>query len=72
MSQNRVARINELAKKSKEVGLTDEEKKEQQVLRSEYIAAFKGNLKSTLDTIVVVDELGNKNPLQRKLENPPS
>lgn len=58
-------RINELARKQKTVGLTDEEKEEQKILRQEYIDAFKASLKSQLDSIVVVDEHGNKKPLKK-------
>ncbi len=43
-----VERINFLAKKSREVGLTEEEKVEQQKLRREYIDAFKNNLRAQL------------------------
>lgn len=45
------ARINELAKKSKADGLTDEEKEEQQVLRREYIDRYKNNLRLQLEQI---------------------
>lgn len=48
-----VSRINELSKKSKEIGLTDEEKKEQQVLRRDYIDIFKNNLRAQLETIKI-------------------
>ena len=48
-----VSRINELSKKSKEMGLTDEEKKEQQVLRRDYIDRFKNNLRAQLETIKI-------------------
>ncbi|MGL4451708.1 MAG: DUF896 domain-containing protein [Sarcina sp.] len=44
-------RINELAKKNKEEGLTLEEKQEQEVLRREYIDRYKNNLRSQLDQI---------------------
>lgn len=37
----RVKRINELAQKSRTVGLTEEEKAEQQRLRQEYVKAFR-------------------------------
>lgn len=67
MDQKKIQRINELSKKSKTSGLTPEEKAEQQVLRKEYIEAFRSNLKSTLETIVVVDEKGNKKPLKKDL-----
>ncbi|MCX7922348.1 MAG: DUF896 domain-containing protein [Clostridia bacterium] len=66
MDQTKINRINELSKKSKTVGLTAEEKNEQQILRQEYIKAFRGNLQSTLDSIVVVDKEGNKKPLNKK------
>lgn len=58
-------RINELARKQREVGLTDEEKEEQAKLRKEYIEAFKNSLRSQLDSIVIVDEKGNKKPLKK-------
>ena len=48
-----VSRINELSKKSKEIVLTDEEKKEQQVLRRDYIDRFKNNLRAQLETIKI-------------------
>ncbi len=51
-----VARINELARKQKSVGLNSEEKSEQQRLRRTYIDAFKRNLKSQLDNIRIVDK----------------
>lgn len=66
MDQNKINRINELSRKAKTTGLTPEEKMEQQTLRSEYINHFRNNLKSTLETIVIVDEKGNKRPLKKK------
>ncbi len=66
MDKNKIARINELSKKSKTMGLTPEEKAEQQALRTEYIKAFRNNLKTTLDSIVVVDKNGNRNELKPK------
>ncbi len=61
-----IQRINELAKKSREVGLTEEEKLEQKKLRDEYIAAFRGNLKQTLDRTYIMDENGNKVKVGKK------
>lgn len=58
-----IARINFLAKKSREVGLTEEEKAEQQKLRREYIDSVVGNMRASLDTTYVVDENGNKTKL---------
>ena len=45
MDEQKIARINELYHKSKSEGLTDEERKEQQVLRREYVDSFKRNLR---------------------------
>ena len=45
MEQKKIDRINELYKKSKAEGLTEKEKKEQQILRREYVDAFKRNLR---------------------------
>jgi len=56
MLEETIKRINELARKSKTVGLTDEEKVEQAALRREYIDSFKRNLKAQLDSIEFVDE----------------
>ena len=61
-----IARINYLAKKSREEGLTEEEKVEQAKLRREYIDSVVGNLRSSLDTTYVVDETGNKTKLSDK------
>lgn len=54
-----IREINELAHKSKEVGLNDEEKARQQALRAKYIEIFKGNLRNQLENIRVVDPNGN-------------
>ncbi|QOS99911.1 DUF896 domain-containing protein [Brevibacterium sp. JNUCC-42] len=51
-----VKRINELAKKSKGVGLSSEEKAEQQVLRQKYIDAMKASMKANLDSIRYVED----------------
>lgn len=51
-------RINFLAKKSREQGLTDEEKAEQELLRKEYVEAVKRNMKAQLENIVLVDDNG--------------
>ena len=49
MTQEKIARINELAKKSKTTGLTEAEKAEQQALRQEYLAVIKASLRSQLE-----------------------
>lgn len=66
MTQETIARINELAKKSRTSGLSEAEKAEQQKLRQEYIAAFRGNLKRQLDNIEVIRPDGSKETLKGK------
>ena len=51
----KIARINELAKKAKESQLSDEEIKERDALRKEYLADIRKNFKSTLDSIEFTD-----------------
>jgi Uncharacterized protein conserved in bacteria len=58
ISEKLIKEINELAHKSKTIGLTDEEKQRQQVLRQEYLKAFRAGFKQQLQNIKVVDEKG--------------
>ncbi|MCS7461159.1 DUF896 domain-containing protein [Paenibacillus doosanensis] len=51
-----IKRINELARKAKSVGLTDDELEERNELRKRYIQAFKSNLRNQLENIRFVDE----------------
>ena len=60
-----IARINELAKKAKTVGLTDEEIVERDKLRRIYIDNVKANLTGQRDNTSLVDEKGNKKPLKK-------
>ena len=66
MEQYKIDRINELAKKAKSVGLTEEEQAERAALRREYIDSVVGSLKGQLDNTYIVDEKGNKTKLQKK------
>lgn len=68
MTQEKINRINELAHKSKTVGLSDDEKKEQAVLRREYIDSFKASLIGQLENTYIVDEKGNKKKVKRKTD----
>ena len=56
MDQKKILRINELAKKAKEAGLTEAELAEQKALREEYLAAIRKNFRATLDNIEIVDK----------------
>lgn len=66
MNEEKIARINELSRKSKAEGLTEEEKKEQAILRQEFIASFRNNLKAQLDNIDVVNPDGSVENLGEK------
>lgn len=66
ISKEQINRINELARKSKQSGLSAEEKEEQAKLRRLYIDSFKGNLISQLENTYIVDEHGNKKKVQKK------
>ena len=60
-----ITRINELAKKAKTVGLTEEEKEEQAILRREYIDSVVGNLRGQLDNTYTINEKGEKEKLKK-------
>lgn len=69
MDEKSIARINELYKKSKAEGLTEQEAAEQKKLRAEYIAAIRGNLKSQLNNISIVEKDGSVIDLGKKYGN---
>lgn len=66
MDEKKIARINELYHKSKAEGLTEDELKEQQILRREYIDSFRQNLRNQLDQISIVEEDGSITDLGEK------
>lgn len=59
VTENTIKRINELYHKSKGEGLTEEEAEEQIRLRKEYVAAFRNNLRGTLETIKIQNPDGS-------------
>ena len=69
MDQAKVDRINELYRKSKAEGLTEAEKKEQQILRREYVEAFKRNLRGQLNNISIKEKDGSITNLGEKYGN---
>ena len=69
MNQEKIERINALYRKSKAEGLTEEEKKEQHLLRKEYIASVKSNLRNQLNNIDVINEQGKVENLGEKYGN---
>lgn len=68
MEQEKIARINALAKKAKAEGLTPEEITERDALRKEYIADFKRSLVGQLEAITIVEEDGSRHKLRKKNE----
>lgn len=61
-----IARINELAKKNKEVGLTPEETAERDKLRRIYIDSVKANLVGQLENTYIVRPDGSKEKVRHK------
>ncbi len=53
-------------KKQKEGTLTKEEKKEQALLRAEYVDAIRNNLRATLENVSIQEADGTVRPLQKK------
>ena len=66
MEQKKIDRINELARKQKSVGLTEEEKQEQYVLRREYIESFKRSLVGQPENTYILRPDGTKEKVQKK------
>ena len=69
VTQETIARINELYKKSKAEGLTEEERAEQQLLRQEFLAAIRENVRSQLDNIDILEHDGRIVNLGEKYDN---
>ncbi|MDE7010190.1 MAG: DUF896 domain-containing protein [Oscillospiraceae bacterium] len=68
MEQHKIDRINALARKAKAEGLTEEELRERDALRREYIDSVTGSLRSQLDNTYLVDSQGRKTKLRKKGE----
>jgi uncharacterized protein YnzC (UPF0291/DUF896 family) len=66
MKPELIARINELAAKHKNQGLTEEEAAEREALRKAYIEEFRAGFKQKLDNLYIVDEKGNKIKVSKK------
>ena len=59
-----LARINELARKKRTVGLSEEESAEQKKLYEIYLSAIRGQVENLLDSIEFVDE--QPEPVKKK------
>lgn len=69
MTEEKIARINELYRKSKAEGLTTAEAEEQKILRRQFIDDFKRNLRGQLDNIDVKEADGSITNLGEKYGN---
>ena len=69
MEKAKIDRINELYNKSKAEGLTDAEKREQELLRKEFVADVKKNLTAQLNNIDIQNEDGTVENLGEKYGN---
>ena len=69
MTQKKIQRINELYRKSQAEGLSEADKKEQDLLRKEYIANVKKNLRNQLNNIDMVNDDGSVENLGEKYGN---
>ncbi|MBY0120593.1 DUF896 domain-containing protein [Bacillus sp. S/N-304-OC-R1] len=59
LPKEKLNRLNALAKKAKEVGLTESEAKEQSALRREYLQTFRSSMLTTLKGVTIIDPNGN-------------
>ncbi len=69
ISDKKLERINELAKKAKTVGLTEEEKAERDLLRKEYLENFRKRFESQLQQIQILEPDGSITPVRRNKKN---
>lgn len=66
MTEEKIKRINELYKKKKAGTLTEEEAKEQALLRAEYIESVRKNLHGSLENVSIQEPDGTIHPVTRK------
>ena len=69
MLQEKLDRINELARLQKQRALTAEEQAEQALLRKEYIDEWRAGAVQVLENTYIVDKNGVKHKLRKKQEN---
>lgn len=69
MEKAKLNRISELSRKSRLQGLTEDEKKEQQALRQEYLNDLRGNLRSTLENTVIVRPDGTRERVSERAKS---
>ncbi len=64
LPKEKLDRINALAQKAKEGGLSEEEKTEQKALRQAYLAAVRVSFRGTLDSIILENTDGSHTKLK--------
>ena len=62
-------RINQLAAKARTEGLTEDEVRERDVLRKQYLAAVRRNIDAQLENVQIVENDGSKHKLKKKTIN---
>lgn len=70
MEPEKVQRINELKRLSRERELLEEELAEQAALRAEYIAGFRANMQQVLEAVRIQETDGSLTPLKKKGDTP--
>ncbi len=65
MTQEKIDRINALARKKRTEGLTVEESAEQALLYKEYLAGFRASMTGILDNTVIERPDGTREPLKK-------
>ena len=68
MTEQEIARINELYHKSKAEGLTEDEKLEQADLRIRYIESLRKNLKENLKSVRILEPDGTVTDMRKVIE----
>lgn len=68
MNETKISRINELYRKSQNVGLTPAEKEEQAKLRQEYIQNVRNNMRAQLDNMSILNPDGTVTELAKVAE----
>ncbi len=66
MEKDKIARINELARKSREGGLNEQEAAEQAALRAEYISEIRASFTGTLDNTVILHPDGRREKVSQR------
>lgn len=59
LSQDKLDRINELSRKNQDGTITEEEQKERKALHEEYLEAFRGGWRNTIEGLKIVDPNGD-------------